>query len=171
MSEKSYRDAIREAMMEEMDRDENVLIMGEDIGVYEGTFRITAGMLKRFGPKRVIDTPISESTIMGAAVGMAIPGDLVEDSFEHVDGDQADAVFDHVGPTVDDGDRRRSQHARCGRPPESSTAVRQPLAKTPLSTPMRCASAVGPSGVWPCTTVTGPRSTDVTSSGRITTAT
>ena len=55
MSEKSYRDAIRDAMMEEMDRDANVLVMGEDIGVYEGTFRITAGMLKKYGPKRVID--------------------------------------------------------------------------------------------------------------------
>ena len=67
MTEKSYRDAIRDAMMEEMDRDPNVLIMGEDIGVYEGTFRITAGMLKKYGPKRVIDTPISESAIIGAA--------------------------------------------------------------------------------------------------------
>ena len=74
MSEKSYRDAIREAMMEEMDRDPNVLIMGEDIGVYEGTFRITAGMLKKYGPKRVIDTPIAEAGMAGTAVGMAMLG-------------------------------------------------------------------------------------------------
>lgn len=74
MSEKSYRDAIREAMMEEMDRDPNVLIMGEDIGVYEGTFRITAGMLKKYGPKRVIDTPIAEAGMVGTAVGMAMLG-------------------------------------------------------------------------------------------------
>src|SRR5687767_5000786 len=74
MSEKSYRDAIRDAMMEEMDRDENVLIMGEDIGVYEGTFRITAGMLKKYGPKRVIDTPIAEAGMVGTAVGMAMLG-------------------------------------------------------------------------------------------------
>src|SRR5205814_1458401 len=74
MSEKSYRDAIRDAMMEEMDRDANVLIMGEDIGVYEGTFRITAGMLKKYGPKRVIDTPIAEAGMAGTAVGMAIMG-------------------------------------------------------------------------------------------------
>lgn len=74
MSEKSYRDAIREAMMEEMDRDPNVLIMGEDIGVYEGTFRITAGMLKKYGPKRVIDTPIAEAGMVGTAVGMAMFG-------------------------------------------------------------------------------------------------
>ena len=74
MSEKSYRDAIREAMMEEMDRDPNVLIMGEDIGVYEGTFRITAGMLKKYGGKRVIDTPIAEAGMVGTAVGMAMLG-------------------------------------------------------------------------------------------------
>ncbi|MGZ7080822.1 MAG: alpha-ketoacid dehydrogenase subunit beta [Thermoanaerobaculia bacterium] len=74
MSEKSYRDAIREAMMEEMDRDTSVLIMGEDIGVYEGTFRITAGMLKKYGPSRVIDTPIAEAGMVGTAVGMAMVG-------------------------------------------------------------------------------------------------
>jgi pyruvate dehydrogenase E1 component beta subunit len=74
MSEKSYRDAIRDAMMEEMDRDPNVLIMGEDIGVYEGTFRITAGMLKKYGPKRIIDTPIAEAGMVGTAVGMAMFG-------------------------------------------------------------------------------------------------
>lgn len=74
MSEKSYRDAIREAMFEEMDRDPNVLIMGEDIGVYEGTFRITAGMLKKYGPRRVIDTPIAEAGMAGTAVGMAMLG-------------------------------------------------------------------------------------------------
>src|SRR5216684_3259314 len=74
MSEKSYRDAIRAAMIEEMDLDPNVLIMGEDIGVYEGTFRITAGMLKRYGPKRVIDTPIAEAGMAGTAIGMAMMG-------------------------------------------------------------------------------------------------
>src|SRR3989440_12505434 len=74
MSEKSYRDAIRDAMMEEMAPDANVLIMGEDIGVYEGTFRITAGMLKKYGPKRVIDTPIAEAGMVGTATGMAMLG-------------------------------------------------------------------------------------------------
>ena len=74
MAEKSYRDAIRDAMMEEMDRDPNVLIMGEDIGIYEGTFRITAGMLKKYGGGRVIDTPIAEAGMVGTAVGMAMLG-------------------------------------------------------------------------------------------------
>src|SRR6476661_8588574 len=74
MSEKSYRDAIRDAMMEEMDLDANVLIMGEDIGVYKGTFRITAGLLKQFGARRVSDTPIAEAGMVGTAVGMAMLG-------------------------------------------------------------------------------------------------
>src|SRR6202140_4725815 len=74
MAEKSYRDAIRDAMIEEMDRDSNVLIMGEDLGVYEGTFRITAGMLKKYGAKGVIDTPIAEAGMAGTAVGMAMLG-------------------------------------------------------------------------------------------------
>ena len=74
MAEISYRDAIRAALSEEMDRDPNVLIMGEDIGVYEGTFRITAGMLKKYGPQRVIDTPIAEAGMVGTAVGMAMLG-------------------------------------------------------------------------------------------------
>ncbi|HVR44462.1 MAG TPA: alpha-ketoacid dehydrogenase subunit beta [Thermoanaerobaculia bacterium] len=74
MAEKSYRDAIHEALVEEMERDRNVLVMGEDIGVYEGTFRITAGMLKKFGPKRVVDTPIAEAGMVGTAVGMAVLG-------------------------------------------------------------------------------------------------
>jgi len=74
MSEKTYRDAIHDVLNEEMDRDRNVLIMGEDIGVYEGTFRITAGMLKKYGPQRVIDTPIAEAGMIGTAIGMAMLG-------------------------------------------------------------------------------------------------
>lgn len=74
MAEKSYRDAIREALIEELERDDSVLLLGEDIGVYEGTFRITAGLLKKFGPKRVIDTPIAEAGMVGTAVGMAMLG-------------------------------------------------------------------------------------------------
>ncbi|HEY5610709.1 MAG TPA: alpha-ketoacid dehydrogenase subunit beta [Thermoanaerobaculia bacterium] len=74
MAERSYRDAIREALFEEMDADENVLLLGEDIGVYEGTFRITAGMLKKYGPERVVDTPIAEAGMVGTAIGMAMLG-------------------------------------------------------------------------------------------------
>ena len=74
MTESSYRDAIHDALVEEMERDPNVLIMGEDIGVYDGTFRITAGLLKKYGPKRVIDTPIAEAGMVGTAIGMAMIG-------------------------------------------------------------------------------------------------
>ncbi len=74
MPEKTYRDALKEAMREEMERDENVLLMGEDIGVYGGTQLVTDGLLDIFGPKRVVDTPISELGFTGAAVGMAMMG-------------------------------------------------------------------------------------------------
>ena len=70
----TYRDALRTTLVEEMDRDAAVVLLGEDIGVYQGTFRVTADLLARFGPKRVIDTPISELGFVGAAVGMAMLG-------------------------------------------------------------------------------------------------
>ena len=70
----SYRDAVREAMVEEMRRDENVYLMGEDIGVYDGAFGVSKGMLAEFGPERVRETPISEQAFMGAGVGSAITG-------------------------------------------------------------------------------------------------
>jgi pyruvate dehydrogenase E1 component beta subunit len=74
MLEKTYRDALKEAMSEEMARDETVLLMGEDIGLYGGTHLITDGLLDRFGPKRVMDTPISEGGFTGSAIGMAMMG-------------------------------------------------------------------------------------------------
>lgn len=74
MPELSYRDAIRSTLIEEMDRDAAVVLLGEDIGQYQGTFRITADLLPRYGPTRVIDTPISELGFVGAAIGMAMLG-------------------------------------------------------------------------------------------------
>src|SRR5438105_668805 len=70
----SYREALRTAMAEEMERDDSVLLMGDDIGVYGGTHLITDGLLDRFGAKRVIDTPIAEGGFTGAAIGMAMTG-------------------------------------------------------------------------------------------------
>ena len=72
--EKTYREALREAMVEEMERDESVVLMGEDIGVYGGTHLITDGLIDQFGPQRVMDTPISEGGFTGAAIGMAMMG-------------------------------------------------------------------------------------------------
>jgi 2-oxoisovalerate dehydrogenase E1 component beta subunit len=74
MAQLTYLDAIRQALLEEMDRDPAVLLIGEDIGVYGGAFKATAGLLERFGWERVIDTPISETAIVGAAVGMSYLG-------------------------------------------------------------------------------------------------
>jgi 2-oxoisovalerate dehydrogenase E1 component beta subunit len=70
----TYLDAIRQGIWEEMERDPSVFLLGEDIGVYGGAFKVTAGMLKEFGEDRVVDTPISESAIVGAAVGAALMG-------------------------------------------------------------------------------------------------
>jgi pyruvate/2-oxoglutarate/acetoin dehydrogenase E1 component len=74
MAEVTYLDAIKQGMREEMQRDEHVYILGEDVGVYGGAFKVTAGLLDEFGPWRVIDTPLSESAIVGAAVGSALMG-------------------------------------------------------------------------------------------------
>ncbi len=72
--ETTYVDAIREAIFEEMERDERVFVLGEDIGVYGGAFKVTDGLLARFGEERVMDTPLSEAAIVGAAVGSAMMG-------------------------------------------------------------------------------------------------
>ena len=69
-----YREALNEALREEMLRDERVMLMGEDIGVFNGAFKVTAGLLEEFGEKRVRDTPISENTIVGMGVGAAMTG-------------------------------------------------------------------------------------------------
>ena len=70
----TYLDALRQGIWEEMERDSSVFLLGEDIGAYGGAFKVTAGMLGKFGPERVIDTPVSESAIVGAAVGAALMG-------------------------------------------------------------------------------------------------
>jgi pyruvate/2-oxoglutarate/acetoin dehydrogenase E1 component len=74
MPEITMLEAIREALFEEMERDPAVVTLGEDIGVYGGAFKATEGLLAKFGPERVIDTPISETAIVGAACGMSYLG-------------------------------------------------------------------------------------------------
>ncbi len=69
-----YREALNAALREEMARDERVVLMGEDIGVFNGAFKVTAGLLAEFGEQRVRDTPISENTIVGMGVGAAMTG-------------------------------------------------------------------------------------------------
>ncbi len=70
----TYIKAIHDAMFEEMKRDENVFLLGEDVGILGGAFKATEGLLQEFGPERVIDTPIAESLIVGAAIGAAVSG-------------------------------------------------------------------------------------------------
>ena len=74
MAEITYLEAIREALDEEMARDQNVFLLGEDIGAYGGAFKVTDGLLKKYGEARVIDSPISEIAIVGAAAGAAHMG-------------------------------------------------------------------------------------------------
>jgi pyruvate dehydrogenase E1 component beta subunit len=69
-----YRDALNEALREELQRDESVILLGEDIGVFNGAFKVTNGLLAEFGEQRVRDTPISENTIVGMGVGAAMTG-------------------------------------------------------------------------------------------------
>src|SRR5215208_6291406 len=68
------REALNQALVEEMERDERVFCMGEDIGVFQGAFKVTEGLLDRFGERRIRDTPISENTIVGTGVGAAMAG-------------------------------------------------------------------------------------------------
>ncbi len=70
----TYLEAIRQGLSEEMERDPNVFLLGEDIGIYGGAFKVTQGLLERFGDKRVVDTPISEAAIIGAAIGASFMG-------------------------------------------------------------------------------------------------
>jgi 2-oxoisovalerate dehydrogenase E1 component beta subunit len=70
----TYLEAIREGLWEEMERDPNVFLLGEDIGVYGGAFKVTAGFIEKFGERRVVDTPISEEAIVGAAIGAGLMG-------------------------------------------------------------------------------------------------
>src|SRR6476660_433733 len=74
MPEIQYREALRQAMTEEMERDENVFLMGEEVGQYNGAYKVSEGMLDKFGPRRVIDTPISEAGFSGLGIGAAMCG-------------------------------------------------------------------------------------------------
>ena len=74
MAEITYRQALHDGLRDELLRDENVFLLGEEIAVFEGSYKITAGLLKEFGPKRVVDTPIVENGFVGMATGAAMLG-------------------------------------------------------------------------------------------------
>jgi 2-oxoisovalerate dehydrogenase E1 component beta subunit len=81
----TYLEAIRQGIWEEMERDPTVFCIGEDIGIYGGAFKVTDGFIDRFGPERVIDTPIAESAIVGAAFGAALTGMRPVAEFQFMD--------------------------------------------------------------------------------------
>ena len=129
MAELRYREALNAALREELQRDERVLIMGEDIGVFNGAFKVTQGLLEEFGEKRVRDTPISENTIVGVGVGAAMTGlrpvvELMTINFSLLAMDQ---IVNHMatihymfGGQVDGADGRSG----CRRAPATSSARR-----------------------------------------------
>ncbi len=81
----TYVEAVRQALLDAMDADPRVCCLGEDIGAYGGAFRATEGLLARFGPERVLDTPISEQAIAGAAIGAALMGQRPVAEFQFMD--------------------------------------------------------------------------------------
>jgi 2-oxoisovalerate dehydrogenase E1 component beta subunit len=85
MPQATYLEAIRQGLWEEMERDPNVFCIGEDIGIYGGAFKVTDGFIHRFGPERVIDTPIAESAIVGAAYGASLTGLRAVAEFQFMD--------------------------------------------------------------------------------------
>src|SRR5215475_15098039 len=74
MATLTYRDALNQALREEMQRDPNVFLMGEEVGVYQGAYKVSKGLLQEFGEMRVVDTPITELEFSGVGVGTAIVG-------------------------------------------------------------------------------------------------
>jgi len=70
----TYREALRHAMSEEIERDPNVVLMGEEVAQFNGAYKISEGMLAKYGPKRIVDTPISEAGFIGMGVGAAMLG-------------------------------------------------------------------------------------------------
>src|SRR6185369_13080661 len=91
-------DAINEALYQEMERDERVVLLGEDVGLNGGVFRVTEGLQKRFGADRVVDTPLSESGIMGTSIGLAMAGmrPVPEIQFEGFMGPAYDQLVNHA---------------------------------------------------------------------------
>ncbi|MFA5265306.1 MAG: alpha-ketoacid dehydrogenase subunit beta, partial [Opitutaceae bacterium] len=70
----TYREALNQAMAEELERDPRVLLMGEEVGQFNGAYKVSEGLLARFGPKRIIDTPISEAGFIGLGIGASMLG-------------------------------------------------------------------------------------------------
>ena len=122
MAETTYAEAIRQGIWEEMERDDTVFVMGEDVGVYGGAFKITKGMVERFGELRVVDTPLAESGIVGAGTGAAINGQVpLPLGPSHSDGDPRSRRRQHPRGPVPFAERRDALRAYAG--PEGGAAI------------------------------------------------
>ena len=121
----TYLEAIRQGIWEEMDRDATVFCLGEDIGIYGGAFKVTDGLIDRFGPERVIDTPIAESAIVGAAFGASLTGMRPVAEFQFMD--FIGCAFNQITNMV------AKTHYLWGAPPRSSSAdLRRRCPRRPL---------------------------------------
>ena len=143
MAEKTYREAIIEAMAEEMRRDERVVLIGEDVGKFGGAMGASKGLFQEFGPGRVIDTPISEAAIIGSGLGMALTGQrpIAELMFIDFSGVCMDQILNQVAkvrymlggqvhvPLVIRRPGRRRQGIRCAALTEPGSLV-HPCART-----------------------------------------
>ena len=113
----TYLIAIAEALWEEMERDERVFMLGEDIGVYGGAFKVTEGFVDHFGTQRVMDTPIAEETIVGMAIGAAMEGLRPVAEFQYAD--FMSSGFDEITTML------ARYHYRTGVPPAGGAARRR----------------------------------------------
>ncbi len=120
MAEKTYLQAISDGLRQEMQRDKRVFVIGEDVGVYGGAFKVTLGFQEEFGPWRVIDAPLSETAIVGGCTGAAIMGmrPVAEMQFA----DFISCAWDHLVTVA------AKQRYRGGRRSRSSCACRQAAA-------------------------------------------
>ena len=142
MRELTYLEAIREALVEEMRRDAKVFVLGEDVGPYGGAFGVTQGLYDEFGEMRVIDTPISESLIVGASIGASLRGyrpvaemqfaDFISCGFDQIVNQAATLRYRYGGPRQR-ADRRpraeRRQRRRRAVPLTESGGVVHPPAR------------------------------------------
>jgi len=132
----TYLEAIREGLWEEMERDPDVFLIGEDIGVYGGAFKVTAGFIEHFGARRVVDTPISESGIVGAAIGAGLMGlrPVAEMQFADFISCGFDQIVNFCRQVPLSLERRRPHGGRA-RPPAAAFTAGPSIRRTP-----RCGS-------------------------------
>src|SRR5438552_1921583 len=97
-SQMSLLEAVRSGLIEEMDRDERVIVFGMDVATLGGVFRVTSGLLERFGPNRIFDTPMAEGAIAGACVGLAIGGMVPVAEIQFLG--FAQQAFHQIGPQL-----------------------------------------------------------------------